>query len=229
MFRNDSNERWERERATLLERIDAEFEATKDHTGRTELDARVRQSISDVSRHLFVPPAEKPLAYINHALPIGFHQTISQPFIVALMTDVLETRPHHVVLEIGTGSGYQAAVLSSLVRKLYSIEVIEKLARSAADRLRRLGYSNVDVRSGNGALGWPEHAPYDGIIVTAAAPAVPPKLIEQLKPNGRLVMPIGDPFGQSLTLIKKRPDGTLDTRPILPVAFVPLVGGRQDR
>ena len=224
-----TDRRWERERGELLDRIDAEFDATREYTGRKRLDPRIRQSMANVPRHLFVPPAEESLAYINHALPIGCGQTISQPFIVALMTELLETRPDHVVLEVGTGSGYQAAVLSPLIKKLYSIEVIEELATSAAERLQRLGYDNVEVRAGDGGLGWPENAPYDGIIVTAAAHAVPPALVEQLKPGGRLVIPVGGPYGQDLRLIEKRPDGSVKSRSVIPVAFVPLTGGKRER
>jgi protein-L-isoaspartate(D-aspartate) O-methyltransferase len=221
--------RWERERGELLEQVDADFAATGSYTGRDELDPRIRKVMAAVPRHLFVPSAERSMAYVDHALPIGCGQTISQPYIVALMTDLLETRPDHVVLEVGTGSGYQAAVLSSLVRQLYSIEVIEELATSAGERLQRLGYDNVEVRAGDGGLGWPEHAPYDGIIVTAAAPRVPPALIEQLKPGGRLVIPVGDSYGQDLRLIEKQADGSVKSRSVIPVAFVPLTGGDRER
>ncbi len=224
-----AEQRWDRERSELLERIEAEIAATQKYTGRKRLDPRVRQAMANVPRHLFVPPAEESLAYVNHALPIGRGQTISQPYIVALMTDLLETQADHVVLEVGTGSGYQAAVLSSLVRQLYSIEVIDELATSARERLRRLGYDNVEVRAGDGAKGWPEHAPYDGIIVTAAAPEVPPALIEQLKDGGRLVIPVGDPYGQDLRLLEKQTDGSVKTRSVIPVAFVPLTGDGQKR
>lgn len=227
---SDANDRrWERERSALLEQIDTDFVATEDYTGRARIDPRIRKAMAEVPRHLFVPPAEESLAYVNHALPIGCGQTISQPYIVALMTDLVKTHPDHVVLEVGTGSGYQAAVLSSLVRQLYSIEVIEKLATSAAERLRHLGYDNVEVRAGDGAAGWPEHAPYDGIIVTAAAREVPPALVEQLKTGGRLVIPIGGPNGQDLRLLEKQSDGSVKSRSVIPVAFVPLTGGDQER
>jgi protein-L-isoaspartate(D-aspartate) O-methyltransferase len=145
------------------------------------------------------------------------------------MTSLLETRPDHIVLEVGTGSGYQAAVLSSLVRQLYSIEVIEELATSAGERLKRLGYGNVEVRAGDGGLGWPEHAPYDGIIVTAAAREVPPALVEQLKAGGRLVIPVGESYGQDLRLLEKHADGSVKSRSVIPVAFVPLTGDDQKR
>lgn len=219
----------ERERSELLEQIDADFTATGIYTGRSRMDSRIRQAMAEVPRHLFVPSAERSLAYVDHALPIGCGQTISQPYIVALMTSLLEPQPEHVVLEVGTGSGYQAAVLSSLIKQLYSIEVIEELATSAAERLQRLGYKNVEARAGDGAKGWPEHAPYDGIIVTAAAPEVPPALIEQLKPGGRLVIPVGDTYGQDLRLIEKQADGSVKSRSVIPVAFVPLTGEKRKR
>lgn len=219
---------WGRARHELLAQIDADFAATGDYTGRARVDPRIRLAMAPVRRHLFVPPGEEFLAYEDHALAIGYGQTISQPFIVALMTDLLETQPDHTVLEVGTGSGYQAAVLSSLVRQLYSIEVVEALAESAAERLERLGYNNVEVRAGDGAKGWPEHAPYDGIIVTAAARAVPLALVEQLKTGGRLVIPIGGPGGQDLRVLEKQPDGSIKSRSVLPVMFVPLTKGKPE-
>lgn len=229
MSTSPGDQRWDRERRELLEQIDAEFAATRDYTGRARLDPRIRSAMADVPRHLFVPPAEEALAYVNHALAIGYGQTISQPYIVALMTDLLRTHPDHIVLEVGTGSGYQAAVLSSLVHQLYSIEVVEELAISAAKRLGRLGYNNVVVRAGDGAAGWPEHAPYDGIIVTAAAHAVPLALVEQLKAGGRLVIPVGGSDGQDLRVLEKQPDGSVRYQSVLPVAFVPLTGGKRER
>ena len=222
---NNVDRRWERERRELMELVDADFVATAGYTGRNTLDSRIREAMAKVPRHRFVPDTKKGLAYVNHALPIGHQQTISQPYVVALMTDLLAPQPDHIVLEVGTGSGYQAAVLSSLVRQLYSIEVIEALATSAAERLERLGYDNVEVRAGDGSLGWPEHAPYDGIIVTAAARDVPPELVEQLKPGGRMVIPIGRFYGQDLRLLEKHTDGSVKSRSIIPVAFVPLTGG----
>jgi protein-L-isoaspartate(D-aspartate) O-methyltransferase len=217
-------ERRERERRSLLEQIDDEFSVTADYTGKDRLDPRIRDVMAKVPRHLFVPQSEEPLAYINHALPIGCGQTISQPYIVALMTALLEPQPGDVVLEVGTGSGYQAAVLSLLVKQLYSIEVIPETAAEATERLRRLGYDNVEVCAGDGALGWPEYAPFDGIIVTAAGPKVPAALIQQLKPGGRLVIPVGESHGQDLQVVRKCEDGTIETRSIIPVAFVPLTG-----
>lgn len=177
-----------------------------------------------VPRERFVPAHLQHAAYDNAPLPIGEGQTISQPFMVALMTDLLAPGPEAIVLEVGTGSGYQAAVLSRLVRRVYSIERVPSLATAAAARLAELGYDNVEVRQGDGYDGWPEHAPYNGIVVTAAAQHVPPPLLAQLKPGGRLVIPAGEPYvGQELVLLIKEEAGTFSTRHVLPVAFVPLV------
>lgn len=210
----------------MIEEIADEAEATADYTGRSAFDARVMAAMASVPRHEFVPPAEEAYAYVNNALPIGHGQTISQPYIVALMTDLLDPRPDHSVLEIGTGSGYQAAVLCELVRQVYSIEVIPELATESSERLQRLGYRNVSVKAGDGNAGWPEHAPYDGIIVTAAAAKVPEALLAQLRSGARMVIPVGDSGSQELILIEKSASGAIAERSILPVAFVPLVGGR---
>jgi protein-L-isoaspartate(D-aspartate) O-methyltransferase len=210
-------------RAVLIAEIEAEVAATADATGRTALDRRVLDAIAAVPRHEFVPERVRALAYGNHPLPIGEGQTISQPYIVALMTDLLEPRPDHVVLEVGTGSGYQAAVLARLVRHVYSVEVLPALAEHASATLARLGIANVSVRTGDGAQGWAEHAPYDGIIVTAAGAELPRMLVDQLKPKGRLVMPVGRGGYQDLVLATKAVDGTMATREVLSVAFVPLV------
>ena len=183
------------------------------------------ESFAQVPRHAFVPEALQARAYDNHPLPIGQGQTISQPYIVALMTDLLHPRPEHVVLEIGTGSGYQAAVLAGLVKQVYSVEIVESLACQARERLQRLGYANVAVRVGDGRAGWPEHGPYDGILVAAAAEDIPQALVEQLKPGGCLVIPVGlSHFGQQLRLIRKDANGSLEARNLLPVVFVPLMG-----
>jgi protein-L-isoaspartate(D-aspartate) O-methyltransferase len=210
----------------LLEEIEAEVHATSDFLGKTALDPRVMDAMARVPRHEFVPPGEESFAYVNRPLGIGHGQTISQPYMVAVMSDLLGVGEKDVVLEVGTGSGYQAAVLSGLVERVYSVEVIPALARSAADRLERLGYRNVEVRTGDGALGWPEHAPFDGIMVTAAATAIPPALIEQLKPGRRLVIPVGRGYwGQDLKLVEKSGTGQVHSRTVLPVAFVPLTKG----
>jgi protein-L-isoaspartate(D-aspartate) O-methyltransferase len=212
-----------RQRQVLLEEIEAEVRATSELLGRTALDPRVMQAMASVLRHEFVAPGDEPVAYVNRPLGIGHGQTISQPYVVAVMTDLLEVGEEDVVLEVGTGSGYQAAVLSGLVQRVYSVEVVPALARSAAERLQRLGYRNVEVRTGDGSLGWPEHAPFDGIIVTAAARKIPPALVEQLKPGRRLVIPVGGEFwGQDLKLVEKSAEGEVHTRRVLPVAFVPL-------
>jgi len=180
-----------------------------------------------VERHEFVPEALRALAYEDRPLPIGYGQTISQPYIVALMTDLLELMPGDRVLEIGTGSGYQAAVLAELGLEVYSIEIVPELGDEAAARLDRLGYDKVATRVGDGYYGWPERALFDGLVVTAAAGHVPPPLIEQLKPGGRMVIPVGEPFRvQHLVLITKAADGTLRSRQLLPVRFVPLTGRR---
>jgi protein-L-isoaspartate(D-aspartate) O-methyltransferase len=210
----------------LLEEIEADVRETAYLTGRAALDPRVMEAFGRVPRHAFVPNGLQVSAYDNHPLPIGHGQTISQPYIVALMTDLIRPRPEDVVLEIGTGSGYQAAVLSGLVKQVYSVELVEALGLLARERLQRLGYGNVEVRVGDGHLGWPEHAPYDGILVTAAAESVPPALVRQLKPGGVLVIPVGlSHFSQQLRLISKDADGQVQERNVLPVVFVPLVEG----
>ena len=185
----------------------------------------ILQSLNSVRRHEFVPDKLKKEAYENHPLPIGYGQTISQPYIVALMTDLVQPGPDDVILEVGTGSGYQAAVLAKLVKRVYSMEIIEPLAEQARKRLDRLGYSNVETKLGDGYFGWEEHAPYDAIIVTAASSHVPPPLIHQLKPGGRLVIPVGGRFAiQYLLLIEKTEKGEILTRQITAVRFVPLTG-----
>jgi protein-L-isoaspartate(D-aspartate) O-methyltransferase len=212
-------------RETLLKTIEAEMRATARWTGRSHLAPSVHAALLAVRREAFVPPVLRPKAYANHPLRIGHGQTISQPFIVALMTDLLDPAPDHVVLEVGTGSGYQAAVLAALVRHVYSIEIISSLSAQAATALTQEGIGNVTSRTGDGAAGWAEHAPYDGIIMTAAGPTVPPALLTQLRPGGRMVIPVGEPFGdQMLVLISKTADGSVTHRDIIPVAFVPLTG-----
>ncbi len=196
--------------------------------GRRGFAQKVMQSMRKVERHEFVPESQRRHAYENRPLPIGYGQTISQPYIVALMTDLLAPQPEDVVLEIGTGSGYQAAVLSLLVRRVYSLEIIPELAQEAAERLSRLGYDNVEVHAADGYSGWVEQAPYDGIIVTAAAPHVSPYLLEQLTPGGKLVIPVGPAHGhQMLQVITKNEAGETTTRDMLPVAFVPLTRSRE--
>jgi len=211
----------------MLDAIAADAAATAEYTGIPTLDPRVIAAMAKVPRHEFVPELESDYAYANEALPIGYGQTISQPFIVALMTDLISVRPDHKILEIGTGSGYQAAVLANLATEVYSVEVVPELAEEAARRLARLGYGSVSVRSGDGNLGWPERAPFDGIIVTACASRIPSALLRQLRVGGRLVMPVGVAHRQDLTLVEKSADGEITQRVVLPVAFVPLVSANE--
>jgi protein-L-isoaspartate(D-aspartate) O-methyltransferase len=186
----------------------------------------VMAAMEKVGRHRFVPDWLAMFAYANRPLPIGHGQTISQPVIVALMTDLIQVKPGDKVLEIGTGSGYQAAILAEIVNSVYSMEIIEPLGKEAAERLAALGYGNVHVKVGDGYYGWPAEAPFDAILVTAAASHVPPPLITQLKPGGRMVIPLGAQFmTQFLMLVEKRADGSVSSRQIIPVGFVPLTGG----
>jgi protein-L-isoaspartate(D-aspartate) O-methyltransferase len=186
-------------------------------------DPTVLEAMRRTPRHAFVPASVRNEAYRDQPVPIGFGQTISQPFIVALMTDLLEVDRRDTVLEIGTGSGYHAAILAQVAAEVHSIEIVPALGERAADTLSTLGYTNVETRVGDGYYGWPDHAPFDGIVVTAAASHIPPPLVEQLAPGGRMVIPIGAAFAtQQLMLVEKRPDGTLTTRQLLPVRFVPL-------
>jgi len=208
----------------MLANIEAEASYTRHMTGRNAFSARVMQAMQDVPRDQFVPDNMKAAAFDNGPLPIGHGQTISQPYIVALMSDLLDLGPDDTVLEVGTGSGYQTAVLSLLCRDVYSMEVIPELSDVAAKRLQSLGYENVHLRSGNGYEGWPEHAPYDGIIVTAAAPYIPEALVEQLRPGGRLVIPVGQPYmHQELMVVSKDGQAERHTNSVLAVAFVPMV------
>lgn len=193
--------------------------------GKSAFAARVIEVMGRIPRHEFVPLELQDYAYANAPLPVGYGKTISQPFIVALMTDLLDLQPGDIALEIGAGVGYQAAVLSELVGQVYSIEIIEELARDTRHRLQRLGYRNIDVRVGNGYYGWNERAPFDKIIVTAAPDLIPPPLIAQLKPGGKMVLPAGIPNQQQLILLEKSQAGKLATREVLPVRFSELEGG----
>jgi protein-L-isoaspartate(D-aspartate) O-methyltransferase len=214
-------------REQLIDEIVAETRYTSDYLGKDTLDPRVIAAVRKVPREAFVPPEVRDLAYVNRPLPIGHGQTISQPFIVALMTDMLALTPAARVLEIGTGCGYQTAILAELAAWVYTVEVVAPLAEAAGERLQRLGYANVELRVGDGWLGGPEQAPFDAIIVTAAAPRRPERLVEQLGPGGRMVVPLGrSGYTQSLTLIEKDADGRITEAGTLPVAFVPLVEGR---
>ena len=192
--------------------------------GKAALDERVMATLGKVPRHEFVPVELQPFAYANVPLPIGFGKTISQPFIVALMSDLLAIDAGDSVLEIGTGLGYQAAVLAELARKVYSVEILEELADQAKQRLRRQKYTNIELKIGNGYYGWPEHAPYDKIIVTAAPDLIPPPLFDQLKPGGKMVIPAGLADAQRLVLVEKGIDGALTATESLPVRFTQLEG-----
>ena len=208
----------------MIEVIEREAEYTRKLIGRDHFSPRVMAAMKKVPRDEFVPDDLKPIAFDNGPLPIGHGQTISQPYIVALMTDLLELEPEHIVLEIGTGSGYQTAILSQLCQRVYSMEIIAALNKMAIARFKKLGYANIETCVGNGYQGWPEHAPYDGIIVTAAATYIPEALKEQLKPGGKMVIPVGLPHSyQELMLVEKDLQGEINISPILGVAFVPLV------
>jgi protein-L-isoaspartate(D-aspartate) O-methyltransferase len=215
------------QRARMVSEVEAMYAETRSETGLPAMSAAVRKALGKVERHRLVPPGEASRAYRNHPLPIGSGQTISQPYIVALSADLLNPKPTDVVLEVGTGSGYQAAVLAEVVLKVYSIEIIPSLGNEARKRLEELGYGNIEVRIGDGYAGWPEKAPFDGIVVTAAAPRVPQALVDQLKPGGRMVIPLGgEGEMQYLKLLTKRADGGVDEKRVLPVRFVPLVPGK---
>jgi len=217
------------DRAELLAEIAAEMRETARRTGRAALSPRVAAALGKVRREAFVPPGSERAAYENRPLSIGYGQTISQPFIVALMTELLDLQLTDSVLEVGTGSGYQAAVLAELAGTVCSIEVIPELAANAAKALAVEGYGNVELRIGDGSVGWPEHAPFNAIIVTAAAQHVPPTLLKQLRDGGRMVIPVGPQHSEEeLLLITKRADGTVRQHNILPVAFVPLTRGKRD-
>ena len=213
------------QRLRLIQIIEQDVKATSSYLKKESLDPRVLEVMATVPRHEFVPSEMKGFAYRNRPVPIGHGQTISQPYIVAIMTDLLSVEPSSKVLEIGTGSGYQAAIMAELADQVFTIEIIKPLGKQAAQRLNRLGYDNIRTQIGDGYYGWEEHAPYDAIIVTAAASHVPPPLIEQLKVGGRMIIPVGSQFmAQELLLIKKAEGGEIITRQILPVRFVPLTG-----
>jgi protein-L-isoaspartate(D-aspartate) O-methyltransferase len=216
------------QRSRMVAEVEAMYADTQRETGLRSMSPAVRAAMGKVERHRLVPTEQRSAAYANRPLPIGSGQTISQPYIVAVSADLLAPKPDHVVLEIGTGSGYQAAVLAEVVKQVHTIELIESLGRTAEQRLHEMGYRNIEVRIGDGYAGWPESAPFDGIVVTAAAPKIPPALVAQLKPGGRMVIPVGgDGFVQYLKLVTKRADGGYDERDIIPVRFVPLVPGKK--
>ena len=213
------------QRAAMIHTIEADVRATSLYLDKEVLDLRVLGALGKVQRHALVPEDIRDEAYANRPLPIGYGQTISQPYIVAVMTDLLQLEPGDHVLEIGTGSGYQAAVLAELVEQVFSMEIVTPLGKRARDNLYKLGYRNITTRVADGYHGWPEHAPFDAIVVTAAASHVPPPLLKQLKPGGHMVIPVGSRFMvQQLVLVKKDTAGEVRVRQVLPVHFVPLTG-----
>ena len=212
-------------RRDMIHLISAHVALVGDHAGQHVLDRRVMEAMGEVARHEFVLHEYRAMAYDDHPLPIGYDKTVSQPFIVAFMTDLLEIEPDHRVLEIGSGLGYQAAVLSRLAKTVYSIEIIEELHAEAKRRLKDQGYDNIELRLGNGYQGWPSAAPFDAIMVTAAPDLIPPPLLQQLKPGGKMVIPAGFEDSQQLMLVVKDADGRLKTREVLPVRFSAMIAG----
>jgi len=215
------------ERAAMIDTIEAHAETMGEMPDEEGVEQQVLDAMSEIPRHEFVPERRQDEAYADRPVPIGYGQTISQPFIVALMTDLLNVEADDKVLEVGTGSGYQAAVLSPLTDAVYTIEIIPELGETATDRLGRFGFDNVETRIGDGYYGWEAAAPFDGIVVTAAASHIPPPLVQQLAAGARMVIPVGDQFTvQQLMLVEKEDDGTVTTRQLMPVRFVPLTGTR---
>ena len=218
-------DRLDEARATLWGLVDRQIDQLAPQLGIDELSPTVRTALMAVPRHEFVPPSQRDHAYENRPLPIGHGQTISQPLIVAAMTELLQIGPGDVVFELGTGSGYQAAVLAEVGAQVYSVEIVEPLGERARETLDRLGYEQVETRIGDGYEGWPEAAPFDAVIVTAAADHIPPPLIRQLKPGGRLLIPVGNRYQtQKLVLLTRDRGGQIRTRELIPVMFVPLTG-----
>jgi len=212
-------------REQMIRLIEADVRSTSDYLKQSSLDTRVLEAMARVPRHEFVPPHVVDLAYHNRPLPIGHGQTISQPYIVAIMTDLLDIEPGQRVLEIGSGSGYQAAVLAEVGAQVWTIEIIQALGVQAKARLQRLGYNTIEVRLGDGYYGWPGEAPFDAILVTAAASHIPPPLLQQLKPGAKMIIPVGSQFStQQLLLITRSDNDEFITRQVLPVRFVPLTG-----
>jgi len=209
-------------RRHMVDVIGIHADLLEEELGKAEFDERILTAMSRIPRHLFVPEPLAHLAYEDRPLPIGFEKTISQPFICALMTDLLALEPQDIVLEVGTGLGYQTSILAELVSHVWTVEIVEEFADGAQLRLGHLNHNNVDIRVGDGSRGWPDHAPYDKIIVTAAAETVPPALIEQLKAHGRLVMPLGPADAQQLTLLDKDADASVRSKAVIPVRFTQL-------
>ncbi len=209
-------------RRHMVETIGIHSDLMEDDLGKAALDERVLAAMLKVPRHMFVPEPLAHVAYEDTPLPIGFNKTISQPFITALMTDLLAPEPHDAVLEIGTGLGYHAALLAELVGRVYSVEIVEEFASEAELRLRQIGYDTIEIRVGDGSRGWAEHAPYDKIVVTAAADVPPPALLRQLKQGGRMVLPLGGDEAQVLSVVHKDADGRVRVREYIPVRFTRL-------
>ena len=215
---------FEEQRRQMVAAIRVSTDQVAAQIGKNALDSRVLRAMAKVPRHEFVPIEIQQYAYLNRPVPIGFDKTISQPFMVAVMTDLLELKPDDVVLEIGTGLGYQAAVLAELAGRVYSVEIIDELAQQAVQRLKRQGCTNVEVRVGNGYFGWPEHAPFNKVMVTASPDLIPPPLINQLKGGGSMVIPVGLPNAQQLVVAEKNLNGKVTTKELLPVRFSLLEG-----
>lgn len=225
LFGDTTESHYDKARKEMVKIIEEEVDDTEWYTGKSTLAKATKNAMESVKRHEFVPLLSRLNAYENRPLSIGYSQTISQPYIVAIMTDLLDLKHSDRVLEIGTGSAYQAAVLSKIVKEVYTIEVIDELGVAAAKRLEKLGYKNINTRIGDGYYGWKEYAPYDAIIVTAAAGNIPPPLLKQLKPGGKMIIPVKSYFHvQHLILVSKDERGTVSTRQIMPVIFVPLTG-----
>jgi protein-L-isoaspartate(D-aspartate) O-methyltransferase len=220
-------EYFEEQRREMVAAVRAIADHLGAELGKTALDERVLGAMAKVPRHEFVPVEVQRYAYLNRPIPIGFDKTISQPFMVAVMTDLLELKPDDVVLEIGTGLGYQAALLAELAGMVYSVEIIDELAQRAIQRLKRQGYTNVEVRIGNGYAGWPQYAPFDKVIVAAAPDLIPPSLINQLRAGGRMVIPVGLLSAQQLVMVEKDLNGRVTTKEIMPVLFSVLEGSDQ--
>jgi len=218
---------FEEQRREMVTAIRAMAEHIAHEIGKTALDERVLRAMAQVPRHEFVPIEVQSYAYLNRPIPIGFDKTISQPMMVAVMTDLLELKADDMVLEIGTGLGYQAAVLAELAGRVYSVEIIDELAQRAIRRLKQQGYTKVEVRIGNGYAGWPEHAPFDKVMLTAAPDLIPPPLINQLKAGGRMVIPVGLLGAQQLVVVEKDLNGRVTTKEIMPVLFSVLEGSDQ--
>ena len=218
---------FEEQRREMVAAIRVIAEHLVTEIGKAALDDRVLGAMAKVPRHEFVPLEVQPYAYLNRPLPIGFDKTISQPLMVAVMTDLLDIKPDETVLEVGTGLGYQSAVLAELAASVYTVEIIDELAQRAVQRLKREGYTNIEVRVGNGYFGWPEHAPFEKMIVTAAPDLIPPPLINQLKAGGRMVIPVGLPDAQRLVVVDKDVNGRVRTREIMQVLFSMLEGPDQ--